>query len=1250
MFKNMSFNQRILLSFGIALVSLLILAYISISSLNQMNTLSIDLMENRYPKVAMAQNNILRTIDNGRQLRSILLSTDTGFNNQARETVTKNRAAIAENMEKIQALINTEQGTQLLREVKEKEKLLNPLFDTVFHLLKTDPQRAKDFLIVDFAIANNAYWQALEKFSDFQEKLMQEGNAQAQATYLESKKHQLIVIVGASAITLFACIWLSLNLQKLLGGDPIKAAKVVRQIAQGDVSANIELNNATEDSLLANMREVAENLKRISKQADLIGKGDLTIEIVPRSEHDLLGHSFCNMLNLLRQSRSEEQNKNWIKDGRNQLSSRLTGDLSLKQLSDTAIEFLGRYMQAGRGVLYLWNEQDHSLELYGSYMYSERHHLAGSFKLGEGAIGQVAKECKPIILHSGHQELESIITGTTLVPALYTYTYPLMRENHLLGVLELATMERFNEIQIEFLSNATDTIAAFVFITEQQVNIQQLLSITEKSERETRLQNEQLQKINVMMEEQQQQLQQQSEEMQLSNNQLEEQQQQLQQQSEELRLANAQMQDQQKILEQKNSALALQQEESIEKAKQLEQAGQYKTEFLANMSHELRTPLNAILLLSKLMSNNKKNPLSTEDKQRVEVIHRSGKDLLNLINDVLDLSKIEAGHMDVHFTSVSTSAFANDLQELFVALAKEKGVDFIIDDQLQNHIVIDVDKLGQIIRNLLTNAFKFTKQGAVTLSLKHQENSNYPICISVSDSGIGIAEDRKELIFEAFRQADGSTSREFGGTGLGLTISLRLAQLMGGTIELDSRLGQGSIFSLMLPLHPNHLIQHRNLNSVLSPLNTNTHQPLPKSALSAPAINQSLDPALNQTEHGIRILLIDDDLDFARAVIDMNQQLGYTILHATTAAEGLQLAREQHPAGILLDLGLPDRDGAELLSELKSSQELAKIPVFVISARDPVDMLRNHSILGYLQKPIDQEQLFTAERQLINAVETSQDNAILILSNGGVSATEIRCLLQGRIEYEHLHIDEWKEDADSTLSEFLSEHAGSPIIIDLHQRTAEQGIALAQQVKQQQASSTLLFFSSWNLSEEDEVKLRSFSDSLILKSAHSTQRLLNEIEHFLKDTHPSPNVSTQSDTLSKDQLNEETALLNRKILVVDDDLRNLFVMTDALERCGAQISTAINGRKAIEQLQQTQFDMVFMDIMMPELDGYQTISAIRSDPRIQQTKIVALTAKAMPQDKQKIMEIGADDYLSKPVDYQNLINVAIFWSNSERQR
>lgn len=989
--------------------------------------------------------------------------------------------------------------------------------------------------------------------------------------------------------------------------------------------------------MLDSSRKLMSNMERLAAQADVISKGDFSGEVPLLSDLDRLGQALNNMTRMLRQAREEEQRSNWLKDGITQLNQSLTGDLTPQQLADSAISLAGRRLEAGRGVFYRFRKNEQMLELLGSYMFIEREALNNRFRLGEGAVGQAALEKKAIILHATDDAVP-IVTGTLSLLPRHTYTYPLLREGELLGVIELASFERYDDLKLEFLGRSAEVMASFLYIVEQHEQIRSLLKVSEDATRQAQEQSRSLQDANSLMEEQQQQLQQQTAELQASNAQMEEQQQQLQQQSEELQQSNAQLEEQQQQmrqqaleLERKNRDLNQSRDELDQRAKELELASQYKSEFLANMSHELRTPLNSIILLSKMLAMNEEKHLSAEEMKRAAIVHRSGEELLRLINDILDLSKIEAGKMELRPQAISTGDLAAEIKDLFAATAQEKGLAFKVDDQLQCEFVSDRDKLSQILRNLLSNAFKFTKQGSVTLRLQLSGRPELPLRIAVVDTGIGIPRDKQHLVFEAFQQVDGSISREFGGTGLGLTISRRMAELLGGAIEFKSVSGQGSEFSLLLPMK----VEEHNLGS-------NSPGVDPELSLGAfRAVHQVHDDRTNLKSSDLVILLIDDDPGFGEALMMLNKQLGYKTLVATTGQEGLRMAKAYRPRGILLDLGLPDMDGSEVLHQLKSDRELRAMPVYIVSARDESDAKLRDGIAGYLQKPIGEGQLADAEAEVLANAKNAA-SSLLLLEGNALSRNE----LDNIVRLEGLTVIA-VSDVPAAL-DALRRNSCRLMVVDLARDEAEaDGVEICRVLREAVPDLQLILYSNEAMTAEQDVALRPYTDCIIVKTAHAEQRMLENIGRFLKNM---PAAEEKAGTLNNASIPAQDGkkLEGRHILVVDDDPRNVFVITSALEQHGARVGNALSGAKGLEYLRREGADLVFMDIMMPEMDGYEAIRQIRADAGIRQIPVVALTAKALKADREKVLESGADDYLSKPVDYEVLVNMAKVWCEEKR--
>ncbi|KMT23282.1 response regulator [Clostridium cylindrosporum] len=831
-------------------------------------------------------------------------------------------------------------------------------------------------------------------------------------------------------------------------------------------------------SMLQNTMSISANTGHI-EEADIDGKNEVAD----------MARYYNNLVKILKE-------EFWIKDGLNSLNQELSISVNLNEFAQKTINFLSRNMECGNAAFYLYDEASNSLHLNASFAFTERDALSHKYEIGEGTIGQAALEKKPILLKNIKRNDVLITTGTVCEAPLNTYTFPVVFEDEIYAVIELASFEPFTKLKQELIEEASKIISINLYSVIQNNKIKNLLEASEKAKKEAEKAREEVEEVNESLEQQKKLLQEQTEELQKSNVQLEEQHQLLQQQSEELQQTNAQLEEQQQQLEEQSNMLNIQ-NENLEKSreelsgrsKELEMANKYKSEFLANMSHELRTPLNAIILLSRLMIKDNADKLSNNNLEKIDVIHKSGHELLRLINSILDLSKIESGKMILDITKFYSEDLLFELKQLFKESANEKNIEFIAEDLADKEIIGDKNKISQILRNFLSNALKFTNEGSVTLRAELKNNSD--IVFSVIDTGIGIPKEKQLLIFEEFQQLDGSTTRKYGGTGLGLCISKKLADVMDGEIKVVSNDGEGSTFSLYLKDVIVKDSEGKKYNS--------------KSCLIYDDIELSKSEVAVDLEEGSSktILVIEDDINFANIIKKINDDIGINTLVASNGKMGLDLAKKFKIDGILLDLGLPDISGAEVLRELKSTIELRNIPVHIISARgkDSSDLEIEDSI--YHEKPISDEEITSLVLEMVNLSQENRDN------------------------------------------------------------------------------------------------------------------LLEDITNL--------------------------SLKDKNILVVDDDPRNIFVLAAALENYGATIYEAENGRDCLEQLGREKIDLVLMDIMMPEMNGFEAIRAIRTDESLKDIPIIAITAKSLKGDKEKCIEAGANDYISKPVHHDILIRLVKAW-------
>jgi len=920
--------------------------------------------------------------------------------------------------------------------------------------------------------------------------------------------------------------------------------------------------------------DTVNSLTSAAKQANLIAQGDYNIDIEVKGENDILGIALRNMTQILRENKIETSKQVWISDALVGLNKEMSGKLDVYEVSKKSIDYLCSYLNAGIGAVYIYEGK--RLKLYGSYAFVEREELSSEFQFGEGTVGQVAQQRSPILLKNIRRSQVTITTGTTSEAPINTYTFPLIYQNDLQGVIEIGSHEFFDEAAFELLESANTIIAASCATARQNKKVEKLLQVAQETNLQMEEQQAQLEEANAHMEEQQHQLEQSKE-----------------------------------ILLEKNRDIEKKAKEIEAKVKELEVSSKYRSEFLANMSHELRTPLNAIILLTSLMQKNRNKNLTDEDIKKITTVHDSGNELLKLINDILDLSKIEAGKMNLVIEEFQSSDFIAQQERLFEATAQEKGIDFFVIDEYRGAISSDPDRVGQIIRNLLSNAFKFTKEGSVTLKIGYRENHKHPIEVSVSDTGIGIPKAKQELIFQAFTQADGTTSREFGGTGLGLSISKELSTLLGGYISLTSKENEGSEFVVHLPNLPLQNKHHKNKNRI-----------------KQVSTKASIDDRMSLSLKDEAFLIIDDDENFAKTLYEEIKTAGASALIAHDGKSALELAKKHVLKGILLDLTLPDIDGIELLKKFKQDRELKYIPVHIISSKDKDMKGLKLGAVGYTQKPLHGDDVET----ILNTLKSTNENVVKNLLIVEDDKVHLDALVELVGEGVHTESTDSAEDA----IELIKKENFNAIVVDLG-LTRGNGYEVCEFVKASHPNIPIIVYTGQDLTQADKANLRRLSDAIVLKTAYSDERILSEIELFLhKNLHEEKKI---------DQQNEPARLDGLHILAVDDDIKNIYVLTTALDDYGAKVSAAYDGKEALEFLKQDRsVDIVLMDIMMPVMDGYEAMEKIRLDEELKNIPVIALTAKAMKEDRKKCLDAGADDYVSKPLNLEALSALIKAWS------
>lgn len=928
----------------------------------------------------------------------------------------------------------------------------------------------------------------------------------------------------------------------------------------------------------------------------------------------------------------------WLRSGITDLMNRIRGDLTPQEITQRVLDFFADRINMRVGAIYIHKADQKILSFSSGYAFSgsdERKMI----KFGEGLLGQCAVNLQNIEVNNLQKDYIKVSSSLGEETPKYLLITPLMAGNKLYAVMELAFTYELSANEKNLVHDSLESIAIAIMSSIQKVRLSDLLQKEQQLSEELQAQQEELRASN--------------EELELQSKSLKENQIRLENQQAELEQSNQMMEEQTQTLEnqkleldEKNKELLLIQSSLREKASELEKSSKYKSEFLANMSHELRTPLNSSLILAKLLAENKIGNLTQDQIKYAEIIYNSGNDLLNLINDILDLSKVEAGKMSVRPEVVEIDYLSKSLEVSFQAMAREKNLDFRIelDSSSPKHIVTDRMRLEQILKNFLSNAFKFTEKGHVSLKIVSQEQGQ--IAFNVTDTGIGIASDKQEIIFEAFMQADGTTNRKYGGTGLGLSISRELARLLGGTIKVESCEGKGSQFTLILPFsldvnEPESLEQiPTQTMSVKEVLKTNV---VVENENEVANIKFSFqDDREKIGEFSRKILIIEDDENFARILMDLSHEMGFGALITPTADEGLKLAKEFIPEAVILDIRLPDHNGMIVLDMLKANPHTRHIPVHIISASDFSHSAREMGAVGYMLKPVKREQLQIAFNNL-NSMMSEKHKQVLVVEDDPVQRDYIVQLISD----PGIHIEAVSKATDA-LSKLASKTYDC-MIMDLTLPDLS-GLELLSKLSSENSIYSyppVIVYTARDLTPGEEEKLRQYSGSIIIKGAKSPERLLSEVTLFLHRVETE--LPPERQKMLKELRYRDHSLQNKNILIVDDDIRNIFALTSALEGYGASIHVAKNGIEAIEKIKSTEnLDLVLMDIMMPEMDGFEAMRKIREDKKYEKLSIIALTAKAMKDDQEKCLAAGANDYMAKPINMDKLLSLIKVWLPSHR--
>ncbi len=998
------------------------------------------------------------------------------------------------------------------------------------------------------------------------------------------------------------------------------------------VSSYIRVNEDRKKQikLLASLEEkdheVTNRIHIIENIADRISSGDYKARVEAK-DNDLLGTlgiALNKMAKSLEDSFSSLAEQEWQGTGIGHLNDKMIGENDVNALAIKTINFLTEYTDATAGAFYLNTDKQLTLAANSGL---DAASLQQHVNHGESLVGQAAQSGKVILLNDIPQDSISMgFSGGKIVPAAIV-AIPVYHETKLKAVMEFISPKPFNQATLKYLKAAAFNIGMAIHSARDHQRLQTLLAETKAQARELETQQRELENINAELEAQAEKLQASEEELRV--------------QQEELQQANQELEERSRLLEEKNELILERNLRIQAKAEELALSTKYKSEFLANMSHELRTPLNSILLLSRLLAENHGDRLSQDQIEYAEVIQSSGKGLLALIDDILDLSKIESGKMELQFTEVKLQQVMDDTRAMFAPIAKEKGLNMKItrEDDVPVYIEVDHQRLDQVLRNLISNALKFTRRGTVELNISKQDGS---IVFSVIDSGIGIPKDKQQIIFEAFQQADGSTRRQFGGTGLGLSISRELAKLMGGDILLESEEGKGSRFSLMLPLDRNVIAADTALLNEPLAFNDVPASTVPSSLHNgnreylSEVIPEAIPDDRSKIVDGDRsILIVEDDTAFAKSLLDYTRRNGYKGIVSVRGDEAIELAKQFQPTGILLDLQLPVKSGWEVMDELKANPKTRSIPVHMMSSHQVKTKSLTKGAVDFIEKPV----AFEALSEVFSKIEKALSNhprKVLIVEENTKHAEALAFFLQ---TYDVR--SEIRSDIEQGI-EALNNESIECVILDMG-FMGQRSFDFLEDVKKTQGLENvpIIVFTGKNLSSVEEKKIRQYADSIVVKTAQSYQRILDEVSLFLHLVEQNSSVRTSK---YKNLGIVSEVLKGKSVLVADDDVRNIFSLTRSLESYGMNVISAIDGKDALKQLtEHEKIDLVLMDMMMPEMDGYESIRKIREKPEYRQLPIIAVTAKAMSGDREKCIEAGASDYITKPVDLDQLVSLLRVW-------
>ncbi|QCT04255.1 multi-sensor hybrid histidine kinase [Paenibacillus algicola] len=1220
----MKIKSKLVIGFTSLLAIMLVLSVIMFDRLSFMNEQMDAIYSERYQKVRDSSSMRGEVNNMARALTNLMLSEDTASTAERIAELERMTETAAGYYTSMKETLNTAEEMQLLSEIEEAATAYLAYQNRTLELLaEGNAEEANNYRISTGQDVQENMLRTLNALANYEDNKIDEDIAGAKAAYERSLQTTTFILVAGILIGLGVMLWAVPSITRGIN----TVSLMLKSFGDGKLHEIRSIEVTTKDEI----GDVAQVFKEMAEDIEEKQK--------------------------LEQTYQQAQNdQSWINSNMARITELLEGVHSLSEVGQRFVSEFTPVLGAHYGALYV-RQVDTSpnlLELKGSYAMDAEGNPEVDFKVGEGLVGQAALDKKPITLNVLPDNYLSVKSGWGSSQPASMLVYPVMFENEVLGVVEIASFDSFTPLQKQLLQQLTQSLGIILNNITGRLRVEELLRESQAMTEELQSQSEELQTQQEELRRSNENLEEQTKALKRSEELLQRQQEELEHFNTELMAKTRALEEQVQEVEEKNDEIEKARGQLEKQAEQLSLTSKYKSEFLANMSHELRTPLNSLLILSQLLTENKDGNLSTKQIEYAQTIYMSGSDLLKMIDEILDLSKVDAGKMEINREPVHMKEIEAFVHQNFDAVASKKNVTLLVEQsqEVPDSLITDSHRVKQILRNLLSNAFKFTSRGSIEVHITPAEPEQLPILLdrkskyiafSVKDTGIGIPEDKTGLIFEAFQQVDGTTSRKYGGTGLGLSISRELAKLLGGAIGVQSKEGEGSTFTLYLPeqtalsaaeeeaapaaeeaSRSDMLIEERSRNTM-------------PSAVRPSSIIENVEDDRDQIGPTDKVLLIvEDDVKFARILVDMARGRGFKALVALQGDIGLKMAQSYQPDAIILDIQLPVMDGWSVLGELKGSAATRHIPVHVISVIDEVKQGLMMGAIAYLKKPSTREALEGAFSH-IEAYAEKTMKQLLIVEDDDIQRLSIIEL----IDHDDVTITAVASGTEAL--EKLQQQRFDCMVLDL-MLTDMDGFELLDKIREDEklVDLPIIIYTGKELDTKEETRLRKYAESIIIKDVKSPERLLDETTLFLHRVEA--NLPEDKRKILQKLHNKEELFDGKRIMLVDDDIRNIFALSSVLEGYNMDVTFAENGREAIDLLEAgPDYDLILMDMMMPEMDGYEAMRILRKKPRFEKIPIIALTAKAMKEDRAKCIEAGASDYMKKPIQTEQLLSLMRVW-------